>query len=69
MSLNPVKEHAPAGVFFPLEEEAAGEVIEAAGEWSCCLAITWMAFRKIGEFSSIPGTSEYGRRRTGAEEI
>lgn len=53
--------------FFPFAE-AAGEalvVVELLGDWNC-LAIIETALKNSGELVNIPGTDEYGNKRTGA---
>ena len=41
---------------------------EATEERFCCLATVETAFENKGEVRAMPGTSEYGSRRTGVEE-
>lgn len=47
---------------FPLDDDEVPEEVE--GGSCCCLAMVETALRKSGEFIEIPGTNEYGRRRT-----
>jgi len=54
-----------------LEEEAVGGLNftdEASGAVSDCLPMIETALMNNGELIVIPGTREYGRRRTGKED-
>ena len=41
-------------------------VEEVFATLDCCLAMTETAFEKSGDVNAMPGTCEYGSRRTGA---